>query len=210
MKNIKVEILEMFTPKTVLTALSMPYENDKASIALLKKVCLGETRFSEKHGSVLEHIPISFIIDGSSRLELQEHMRHRIASSTVKSTRYTLKPMLEKAKKGYLTENEVKQYFIIPDGLSMRDICSLSSYYSDCAVIMAQRYYDGWTFDQIKYHLPEGFRTRFVWTINFRSLLNFFRLRLEKDAHFEIRRISELALAECNKTWLGEVLDSAQ
>ena len=46
------------------------------------------------HGSVLEHINLSFFIKGISRAVLQELMRHRIASPTVKSTRYTLSDII--------------------------------------------------------------------------------------------------------------------
>lgn len=46
-----------------------------------------------KHESVVEHIVFSFNIEGISRLCLQELARHRIASLSVKSTRYTLKQL---------------------------------------------------------------------------------------------------------------------
>ena len=43
-----------------------------------------------KHASTLEPLQYIFDIDGISRACLQELARHRIASLTVKSTRYTL------------------------------------------------------------------------------------------------------------------------
>lgn len=45
------------------------------------------------HGSILEHISFNFFIDGISRACLQELARHRIASLSVKSSRYTLKEL---------------------------------------------------------------------------------------------------------------------
>ena len=48
-----------------------------------------------KHASTLEHINYSFDIDGISRACLQELARHRHASMSVKSTRYTLKELKE-------------------------------------------------------------------------------------------------------------------
>lgn len=45
------------------------------------------------HASILEHISMNFFIDGISRACLQELARHRIASLSVKSTRYTLKEL---------------------------------------------------------------------------------------------------------------------
>lgn len=46
------------------------------------------------HHSVLEHINLSYFLKGTSRGVLQELVRHRIASYTVKSTRYTMNPIL--------------------------------------------------------------------------------------------------------------------
>ena len=43
-----------------------------------------------KHASVLEHVSYNFYIEGISRACLQELARHRIASYSVKSTRYTI------------------------------------------------------------------------------------------------------------------------
>jgi thymidylate synthase (FAD) len=47
-----------------------------------------------KHSSTLEHLNYTFYISGVSRALLQELSRHRIASLSVKSTRYTLKAFL--------------------------------------------------------------------------------------------------------------------
>ena len=46
-----------------------------------------------KHGSIAEHLVYSFDIAGISRACLTELARHRIASYSVKSTRYTLKEL---------------------------------------------------------------------------------------------------------------------
>jgi len=46
------------------------------------------------HESVLEHINFSFLLKGTSRGVLQELSRHRIASYTVQSTRYTMSDVI--------------------------------------------------------------------------------------------------------------------
>ena len=46
-----------------------------------------------KHKSTLEHLVYTFDVDGISRACLTELARHRIASYSVKSTRYTLKEL---------------------------------------------------------------------------------------------------------------------
>lgn len=50
-----------------------------------------------RHGSTLEHLFYNFYIAGISRACLQELARHRIASLSVKSTRYTLKELRDEA-----------------------------------------------------------------------------------------------------------------
>ena len=46
-----------------------------------------------KHASTIEHLSYSFDIEGISRACLQQVSRHRIASYTIKSTRYTLQEL---------------------------------------------------------------------------------------------------------------------
>src|SRR5574344_2133501 len=65
-----------------------------------------------KHNSTVEHISYSIDIDGISRACLQELARHRIASYTVKSTRYTLKELLKESNLSknfnkYLVESKI-------------------------------------------------------------------------------------------------------
>ena len=48
-----------------------------------------------KHSSTLEHLNYTFYIQGVSRALLQELARHRMASLSAKSTRYTLKELKE-------------------------------------------------------------------------------------------------------------------
>jgi thymidylate synthase (FAD) len=50
-----------------------------------------------KHASTLEHLFYTFYVQGISRALLQELARHRIASLSVKSTRYTLKELKDEA-----------------------------------------------------------------------------------------------------------------
>lgn len=95
MENIKVKLIH-HTPFDVMRqACMLPYKAKKLSAEKIAKIALSSTeRYGERHGSVMEHISLHFHIKGSSRLELQEHMRHRIASPTVESTRFVLKKIL--------------------------------------------------------------------------------------------------------------------
>lgn len=204
MDNISVKLIHITPPTAVVNAIANPYNTDKfrkddvGAMKAIRNICLNEDG-TERHGSVLEHIVTQWEIIGSSRLELQEHMRHRIASPTVKSTRYTLKEFLN--DDNYV----IKDYFVRPPRsefesdedytLFISNQIRLAVYFKETLIELQNslKLAKHSRFQDIaKYLIPEGFRTRFTWTINMRSLLNFIRLRLDKNAHFEIRYIAKL------------------
>ena len=184
MHKIKAKLLYNTPLDIGLTALSKPYQKEEVSKELFVKVAK-----VMKHESIMEHIVFSFDIDGISRLCLQELARHRIASLTVRSTRYTLQHMINDQ---YW---KLDKYFVIPANLS-EDIYNDYIMYLTEQILQLKRFYEKGmkNNDILKYLLPESFRTSLVWTINARSLLNFLQLRLASTAHFEIRHLAGLIL----------------
>ena len=142
-------------------------------LALLKKI------IDSKHESVLEHMVFTFKITDISRACLQELARHRIASYSVKSTRYTLKELRD------TPDNELEKFLI-------EDIESIvkSSAIDSLKKIKMMLNMSNPDMDKIKYALPECYKTELVWTINLRSLRNFLKLRLSLKAHQEIRKLA--------------------
>lgn len=55
---------------------------------------LDQLAWVHHHHSVIEHVNLSYFIQGTSRGVLQEHARHRIQSLTVRSTRYTMSDII--------------------------------------------------------------------------------------------------------------------
>ena len=55
---------------------------------------LEDLAWTHFHHSILEHANLTYLIKGTSRGVLQEHARHRIQSISVRSTRYTLAPVI--------------------------------------------------------------------------------------------------------------------
>lgn len=55
---------------------------------------LDQLAWTHFHHSILEHANLTYLIKGTSRGVLQEHARHRIQSISVRSTRYTLAPVI--------------------------------------------------------------------------------------------------------------------
>lgn len=141
----------------------------------------------KKHESVLEHIIYTFEIIGISRLCLQEVVRHRIASYSVQSTRFTLKKLLKNEKESF-TEvfdnvERASQYMV----LQPETACVQLEQLENLRQLVIENELPN---DVLKYAIPESFKTSLYMTINARSLRNFFKLRLASDAHFEIRKLA--------------------
>ena len=81
--------------------LNQPVREQTAENELVSKVndvnnskLLDTLAWVHHHHSVIEHSVLTFLIKGTSRGVLQELARHRIASYTVRSTRYTMSSIL--------------------------------------------------------------------------------------------------------------------
>jgi thymidylate synthase (FAD) len=157
-----------------------------------------------KHASTLEHLTYTFYISGVSRALLQELARHRMASPSVKSTRYTLKELkdeisftngmsaIELSEK-YTNKNEVyldkymirgSKYLVWTNELFV-DFSSLVALENLRLVLIS-----GISNDKAKFCLPESYKTELTWTINARSLQNFISLRSSSAALWEIRDLA--------------------
>ena len=137
-----------------------------------------------KHASTMEHLVYTFYIRGVSRALLQELARHRMASPSVKSTRYTLKELKEGTP---FAEDDYQgaERFIVLTGNELVDSASIKALNALQAVLKS-----GTSNDIAKYCLPESYKTELTWTINARSLQNFLTLRSNKAALWEIRRMA--------------------
>ncbi|MGD9595323.1 MAG: FAD-dependent thymidylate synthase [Wolinella sp.] len=138
-----------------------------------------------KHASTLEHLVYTFYIQGISRACLQELARHRIASLSVKSSRYTLKELKaeEEFKEG--DWERAKRYLVETESEAV-NLASLKALENLRQVLLL-----GISNDMAKYCLPESYKTELTWTINARALQNFLTLRSSKSALWEIRKLSK-------------------
>jgi len=143
-----------------------------------------------KHASTLEHLVYSFYIQGISRALLQELARHRIASLSVKSTRYTLKELKE-ASPFELNDFENASKFIVLTNNKDVDSASIAALNNLQALLKK-----GISNDIAKFALPESYKTELTWTVNARSLQNFLSLRSSKSALWEIRDLAHALYAQ--------------
>ena len=138
-----------------------------------------------KHASTLEHLVYTFYIKGVSRALLQELARHRIASPSVKSTRYTLKEL--KNSREFLEDDyKSAEKFIVLTGNSDVDTASIKALNNLQKILKS-----GISNDIAKFCLPESYKTELTWTINARSLQNFIELRSNKSALWEIQTLAK-------------------
>ena len=188
----KVKLLN-YTPLEVADiAICKCYGNEPHSDSEKVKARINRVANVSKHASTIEHLYYSFDIDGISRACLQELARHRIASYTVKSSRYTLQ---ELKKEELLSYNEDVLNLI---NSVVSKYCVLTSHDLVNAKIARQLVHlrsvlmSGVPNDIAKYCMPEAYKTSLVMSINARSLQNFLELRTSKHA---LKEIQELARA---------------
>lgn len=140
-----------------------------------------------KHSSTLEHIHYTFYIQGISRACLQELARHRMASLSVKSSRYTLKELKNETIFTPASTDRASKYVVFttdPDvnAVIIKQLEALRK------LVMSKPN------DIAKYAMPECYKTELTWSINARSLQNFINLRLTNQALWEIRSLAEKIL----------------
>ena len=130
------------------------------------------------HTSTLEHIQYTFYVKGLSRAILQELARHRIASFSVESTRYTLKRILngEENIENLMVETGDPDL----DALTHKHMRELKK--------LINR--KGLRNDTAKYGITENYPVNLQFSMNIRSLRNFVTLRSGKAAHKEIQLLA--------------------
>lgn len=137
-----------------------------------------------KHASTLEHLVYTFYIQGISRALLQELARHRMASLSVKSTRYTLKELKKEEPFSTTDFKRAEKYLVLTDVEIVNQMSLIAL--ENLRQILKQNISN----DKAKYCLPESYKTELTWTINARSLQNFLLLRSDKAALWEIQNLA--------------------
>ncbi|EAJ9123158.1 FAD-dependent thymidylate synthase [Campylobacter upsaliensis] len=137
-----------------------------------------------KHASTLEHLNYNFYIQEISRACLQELARHRHASFSVKSTRYTLKELRNESE---FKENDFENAgrYLVFCGNEAVDNASIKALENLREILQTSI-----SLDLAKYCLPESYKTELTFSINARSLQNFLSLRSSKSALWEIRALA--------------------
>lgn len=138
------------------------------------------------HESVIEHASFTFFVEGISRSLTHQLVRHRIASYTQQSMRYT-------------DLTTMHEYFIKPK--TILDDKELNALFDETMSI-CKKAYDILRQKQIpaedsRFVLPIATQTKIALTMNARELRHFFELRCCLRAQWEIRELANEILRIC-------------
>lgn len=177
-----------FTPLEIADiAICKCYGNEPHSDNEKVKARINRVANVSKHASTIEHLSYSFDIDGISRACLQELARHRIASYTVKSSRYTLQELKDEDKFTFSKDSNIRAsryvVFTKDNNINVAITFALEN--------LREALRLGIPNDIAKYCMPEAYKTSLVMTINARSLQNFLELRSSKHALWEIQDLAK-------------------
>lgn len=188
----KVTLLA-FTPepeKIVAAAARLCYSPDGADVLLegltQEKIRAFLARLMELgHLSPVEHVSFTFAVEGVSRVLSHQLVRHRIASYSQKSQRYV---------------REDNFTYVMPPAVAKDK--NASRLFREQMENIRQAYRtlrDMVHHEDARYILPGACETKLVFTMNVRSLLNFFRLRCCERAQWEIRALAEAVYREVKR-----------
>ncbi len=153
------------------------------------------------HESPIEHVSYTFAIEGVSRVLTHQLVRHRLASYSQQSQRYVkleqfeyiIPPEIKKndiAKKIFIEamENDQKYYNKLVDILAKEHIETFikEGNSEKKAMSLATKK----AIEDARFVFPNACETKIVFTMNARSLMNFFKHRCCNRAQWEIREMA--------------------
>jgi len=171
-------------------------EPDKQAAFVTKVLASG-------HDSPVEHVSFTFAVEGVSRALTHQLVRHRLASYSQQSQRYV---------------NESEFDFVVPPRIARIPEARqrFVSFMGECAaayrdlrgLLEASGRTGSKANEDARFVLPQAAESKIVVTMNCRSLLHFFELRLCERAQWEIRALA-LAMRELCRQALPVIFASA-
>ena len=159
------------------------------------------TLVSMGHESPIEHVTFTFGIEGISRSCSHQIVRHRIASFSQQSQRYVKLDQFEYIIPPEIERNEeAKKIFIESMNKCQEDYDKLveilfAKHYQELldkgvSEKKAKSQAEKMSIEDARYVFPNACETKMVFTINARSLYNFFHHRCCERAQWEIRELA--------------------
>lgn len=190
--------------RTVARAAKICYADDIDEVSLcdsdVKKMI--KKLLDSNHLSPFEHASFTFLVRGISRTCSHQLVRHRIGVSFSQRSQRYIKEICksvewEKIMSGNYNEKDL--WFVIPPKIKNNTVALLD--YTRSMERCMDRYQDlldeGIKPEDARFVLPNACKTDIFVTMNARALFNFFDLRMDSHAQWEIRKLAGLMLDEC-------------
>ncbi|MCR3921103.1 MAG: FAD-dependent thymidylate synthase [Firmicutes bacterium] len=176
--------------KIVAAAARLCYSPDGIDVLLDGLTEEKSKRFLDKlvemgHLSPIEHVSFTFAVEGVSRTLSHQMVRHRIGSYSQKSQRYVGEDAFDYIVPPSVAANDEAQQIFVEQMEKIRTA------YQTLRQLVHQ--------EDARYVLPNACETKFIFTMNARSLHNFLKLRCCNRAQWEIRALAEAVYAEVKK-----------
>jgi len=188
----KLEVILLQRPENaeqiVAAAAKLCYSNVDIPTLLKKQTSKQARKFIDNlvsmgHESPLEHAQYTFGVHGISRACSHQLVRHRIASYSQQSQRY----VGEESQKH--KDDGVFDYIVPPSIVEsgkkdefVRMMKTIQGWYDKLVKLVPK--------EDARFVLPNAAETRIMFSMNARSLLNFFKERLCNRAQWEIRELA--------------------
>ena len=184
----------------IYTAMSQCYnesfdEEDAKNTPLEQKRKVMKAVLKAGHDSISEHTNFTFLIEDCSISMTHQLVRHRLASYSQRSSRYT--------------NLEDGEWFVVPHSIAKNEKALKRYLETMKATEDCYRYLTNECdipFEDARFALPASKKTNIVVTMNCRSLKNFFAHRLCTRAQWEIRELAQ-EMAKICKERLPVVFD---
>lgn len=146
------------------------------------------------HASPIEHVSFTFAVEGVSRSLTHQLVRHRLASYSQQSQRYVKLEQFEYIVPPAI-ENDVvaKEMFIKAMEESQKAYDEIANRLKEKYVEegMKEKAAEKKAIEDARYVFPNACETKIVFTMNARTLLNFFHHRCCDRAQWEIREMAQ-------------------
>lgn len=206
---LKVKLLQ-YTPepeKTIAAAAKLCYSPVGVDDILENLTDEGAEKFlnmlmSYGHMSPIEHVSFTFAVEGVSRSLTHQLVRHRIASYSQQSQRYVKLDQFEYIVPPAIENDEVaKKLFIDQMQGAQKAYDEIVERLKDKYISegIGEKPAEKKAIEDARYVFPNACETKIVFTMNARSLMNFFHHRCCDRAQWEIRTMAEKMVNEVKK-----------
>ena len=176
----------------IFTALSQCY-NEHFDLEDLKKVPSDKINniiksvLNSGHDSVSEHVSFTFLVEDVSRVLTHQLVRHRIASYSQRSARYT-------------KINTGEDWYVIPKSIRTTEQLEVFDTIMEQEAEAYNKLIElGVPKEDARFVVGDGQSSNIVVTMNCRALKNFFGERLCTRAQWEIRELANKMATICKK-----------